>query len=345
MAARYWVGGGGTWDGSNTGNWSASSGGSGGASIPISSDDVYFDGNSSSGTVSLSGNKSINSISFSGSSVTLSGLFSTINVGGDITFNTSACIINTTLNFDNNDNTRTLTTNNCPSQSVGIRVGDNNTNTPTVNISGTLNIGATQSLLSSSGTLNTNNNTITSGSFTVYNSGFANLGSSTITLTKSTTGDVMYFTNSNVNFGTSTIKLQTTAACSIQTTAISRSFYKLDIATSSAITITNGSHSFNTISNSVQPATLKFPASSTQTVTNFSMNGTAGNLVTLNTGTGTGTFTLSKSSGLVSVDYLSITNSTATGGAGWYAGTHSTNGGGNTGWFFAAPAAGLLTFW
>lgn len=44
MATRYWVGGNGSWN--TTTNWSATSGGAGGASIPISTDDVIFDANS-----------------------------------------------------------------------------------------------------------------------------------------------------------------------------------------------------------------------------------------------------------------------------------------------------------
>jgi len=44
MATRYWVGGSGSWNA--TTNWSATSGGAGGASIPISTDDVVFDANS-----------------------------------------------------------------------------------------------------------------------------------------------------------------------------------------------------------------------------------------------------------------------------------------------------------
>ena len=43
MASRYWVGGTATWDASTTSVWSTTSGGSGGASVPTSSDDVYFD--------------------------------------------------------------------------------------------------------------------------------------------------------------------------------------------------------------------------------------------------------------------------------------------------------------
>jgi hypothetical protein len=40
---RYWVGGSGTWDATTTTNWSATSGGSGGASVPTSADTVIFD--------------------------------------------------------------------------------------------------------------------------------------------------------------------------------------------------------------------------------------------------------------------------------------------------------------
>jgi hypothetical protein len=56
MADRYWVGGTGTWNSSNTANWSATSGGAGGASVPGGSDDVFFDSasNATSYTVNFS---------------------------------------------------------------------------------------------------------------------------------------------------------------------------------------------------------------------------------------------------------------------------------------------------
>jgi hypothetical protein len=64
-AARYWVGlasNGGAWN--NTANWSASSGGTGGASVPTSTDDVFFDIAASDCT--LSGNVTVQSIQMSG---------------------------------------------------------------------------------------------------------------------------------------------------------------------------------------------------------------------------------------------------------------------------------------
>lgn len=54
MANRYWVGGTGAWDSSNTTNWSASSGGAGGASIPTSSDAAIFDASSGAGVCTAS---------------------------------------------------------------------------------------------------------------------------------------------------------------------------------------------------------------------------------------------------------------------------------------------------
>lgn len=59
MANRYWVGGSGTWDASSTTHWSATSGGSGGASVPGSADIANFDANSGGGVVTLSAGGSV----------------------------------------------------------------------------------------------------------------------------------------------------------------------------------------------------------------------------------------------------------------------------------------------
>ena len=66
MAARYWVGGAGTWDASSTTNWSATSGGASGASVPILSDNVTFDAasNATAYTCTISSNGSCQNITF-----------------------------------------------------------------------------------------------------------------------------------------------------------------------------------------------------------------------------------------------------------------------------------------
>lgn len=53
MANRYWVGGTATWDAVNTANWSASSGGASGASVPGAADVAFFDANSGAAVVTL----------------------------------------------------------------------------------------------------------------------------------------------------------------------------------------------------------------------------------------------------------------------------------------------------
>lgn len=53
MASRFWVGGTGTWDSSDTTHWAASSNGAGGQSVPTSADTVTFDGSSGGGTVTV----------------------------------------------------------------------------------------------------------------------------------------------------------------------------------------------------------------------------------------------------------------------------------------------------
>jgi len=71
MANRFWVGGTGTWDATVGTKWSATSGGTGGASIPTAADDVYFDANSGGGTVTVNtSNRVCLSLSFRGLSGT-----------------------------------------------------------------------------------------------------------------------------------------------------------------------------------------------------------------------------------------------------------------------------------
>jgi hypothetical protein len=105
------------------------------------------------------------------------------------------------------------------------------------------------------------------------------------------------------------------------------------------ITLT-GSNTITTIANAVQPVTFTFAISTTQTITNWNVSGTAGNLVTIVSSSAGTAATLSKASGTVSANYLSLKDSAATGGAAWYAGANSINVSGNSGWIFTGPPAG-----
>lgn len=85
MADRYWRGGSGTWNNANTTNWSTTSGGAGGASVPTSGDNVFFDANST-GTCTIAGTVPCANLTFTGFTGTLAQTGTTvIQVYGNLT--------------------------------------------------------------------------------------------------------------------------------------------------------------------------------------------------------------------------------------------------------------------
>lgn len=205
-----------------------------------------------------------------------------------------------------------------------------------------LTIGSTRILTHTNGTLDLNGKTLTAGSSYTTAAGTKNLTFNGGTLVCSA-GTATAFnnvapTNYTTTAGTGTGTISMTAATAKTFVGGGSTFNcTLNQGGAGALTIT-GANTFNNITNTVQPATVRFTAGTTSTFNNFNLNGTAGNLITISSATAA-THTLSKASGTVSCDYLSITNSTATGGASWYAGANSTNVSGNTGWIFTAPPA------
>ena len=203
-------------------------------------------------------------------------------------------------------------------------------------------IGSSRTMTLTNGTMDLNGNTVNAGTSFVTNAGTKNLTFNGGTLVCPAASSTAFYNLAPTNFtttaGTGTGKISMTAATA-KTFVGNGSTYNCTLSNdgAGALTIT-GSNTFTTIANGVQPTTFTFTAGTTTTVTNFSVSGTAGNLVTIGSVTNS-SHTLSKSSGTVSCDYLSISRSTATGGASWYAGANSTNGGNNSGWLFSnAPA-------
>ena len=110
MAARFWVGGTGTWDATTTANWSATSGGAGGASVPGAADDVTI--NTASITVTTNYNVSVISVTINASAATLS-LGGTLTCSGAITltqgtFTTNNFNVTASSLSSSNSNTRTI---------------------------------------------------------------------------------------------------------------------------------------------------------------------------------------------------------------------------------------------
>lgn len=84
MANRFWVGGTNNWDSTAGTKWATSSGGAGGAAVPTSSDNVFFDGNSGSPVVTITATANVASIDFTGYAGSLAGS-NGLNVAGDLT--------------------------------------------------------------------------------------------------------------------------------------------------------------------------------------------------------------------------------------------------------------------
>ena len=279
MANRYWTGGTGTWDASDTTHWSDSSGGLGGQSVPGVADSVIFDASSGGGTVTPNYDMSVVSITM--------GAFTG------------------TLDFSANDNSPTL---------------------QFVNISGT----GTRTL---------------------------NMGDGTWTLTLE--GNVWFattITNLTLNANSSTIKFTSTGTDTSLSSADGLTYHNVWFARGAATSKNAivGANTFNELKDTGTAAhKLMFPVGQTQTISTFTVSGTAGNLITITGQTSTftdstDTYTLSKASGSVQSQYLVVQHSIATGGATWDAGTSSTDNQGvattGSGWtFLTSPNPGVPT--
>ena len=217
----------------------------------------------------------------------------------------------------------------------------------TVQLADALTMGSTRLFTHTNGTIDLNGKTLTVGTAYTTAAGTKNLtfnGGTLVCPTAATTAfNNAAPTNYTTTAGTGTGKISMTAATA-KTFVGGGSTFNCTLSNdgAGALTIT-GANTFTTIANGVQPTSFLFTAATTTTVTNWSVSGTVGNLVTISSATAA-THTLSKPSGIVNANYLSVSYSIATGGATWYAGNNSTNGGNNTGWLFsAAPAAYSIT--
>lgn len=338
MANRYWVGTG-TWNSSNTANWSTTSGGTTGASVPGTGDAVFFDANSTScttsGTVNCAG---ITCTGFTGTLTnngTIACYGNVLFVSGSTISGSGSYSIRATASFTSAG--KTITTFNVNGSGSTVTLQDNLSCTNISHTNGTLDLNgktiSATSYLVGSGTQNLtfNGGTVSLTSQFDMNTSTA-LGAFTTTAGTGT-GKISFSGGSNKIFGyhASYPTRSTTFNCTVEN------------ASASQLTI-YGNHTIDTISNSASPTTIRFDTSQATTVNNFNVAGTSGNLVTIaSTSAGTQA-TLSKASGTVSVSYCSIKDSNATGGALWQAYTTNgnTNGGNNTGWDFGASGNGLL---
>lgn len=344
MASRFWISGTGTWNGSNTTNWSATSGGSSGASFPTSADDVFFDSNSGSGTVTISAS-SCRNLTLTG----YAGNFTGGNVvqvfGPTITLGAT----NTNINIRTSSTSTAISLLSSSAQVASFEVsGAGNVITLTGNLTCKSSITGVAFTMTS-GTFNANGYDVTTYNVFPNGGGILNMGSGTWTLTGDTDNNgisIWGATGVTVNPSTSTIKILENSSAGRTFDGAGKTYNNIWISGSGTGTIIfTGSNTFNEFKDDGSIAhILKFTAGTTMAVSTFTVSGTSGHLISLVSSSNGSPWTISSAGPLISRDFLSIQDSSATGGAYWFAGANSTNVSGNTGWVFTGiPTASKQT--
>jgi len=315
-------------------SWSAASGGTGGASVPTSSDDGVFDANSftaGSQTVTVDATASCLDLDWTGTTNTpdLAGS-ADLYTAGDVTY--IAAMTTTYSGLLKMYGTITFT-------SAG-KLGSAN-----LRVMGATSLGdafTTTGYLQVYGgkTLTTNSHNITCGGvrFNQVAAHTINLGTSTITCTSWTidTGGTL-----TVTTGASTIKVSGTGGFN----GGGQTFYNVEL-NGTAHTIA-GSNTFSTLTLKADTTqTITFTDGTTQTITTPVFTGSSGKIKTL-TGTGTAGWTVTKvGGGEVTCDYMNISYGDGQPQQTWIAGVNSTKGAVTTdGWLFGRHWAERRSGW
>lgn len=327
MANFYWVGGTGSWSEFAT-HWATTSGGGTFyANAPTSSDDVFIDANSgfgSGGIITIVGDTYAQCNNFTSTS---GHNYSIVYDSADLAVNGN-CTLEAGTTFDDASDaylylagSGTLTCNGASINWIG-KNSDIGTTDGTYTLQDSLTAG---DMGWGSGTFDANDNNVT-----ITNTcGFADStmigGSGTWEV-----GNWQANAGATITPETSTIKFTNTVEGGF--IGGGKTYNNIWFAGSALVRVSD-SNTFNDFKIDAG-LTVKFDKTTTQTVTTFTASGTDGNLIILDTYDAAGQFNLSKASGVVDCDYLNISNSNATGGATWYAGSHSADTANNDGWIF-----------
>ena len=243
MSDRFWVGGTANWDATAGTKWATTSGGAGGASVPTSADDVYFDANSGTVTVTVSAIANCRALTFTGFTGTFAGS-SSVQASNNV-------VVVSGMTWTHSGNltflggvTQTLTTNGKSITSPIVVDGSSTT----LSLADALT--TTGSITVTRGTFTTNNYNITASSIVSSNSNTRtiNLGSSTVTLSLSGTA-LTFATSTNLTFnaGTSSITFSGTNAALNGGTGVT--FYDVSFTSTALVTpAINGPNTFNNLS-------------------------------------------------------------------------------------------------
>lgn len=259
MPDRFWVGGTADWDNVAGTKWATTSGGTGGASVPTTADDVFFT-NLSTGTCTIRGsNTGARSINCTGFAGTITGTVN-IDVAGSVTLAAAMTYSHTgTVRFTG---TGTLTT--AGKTFSGVTVNGAGI---TLTLGDALNM-STRQIAVDEGTFNTANFAVTAGS--LITSGAATrvitLGSSTVTLSSGTALNFGFAGTLTVNAGTSQINMSSASA---SFAGADKTFHNVSFTSTAAAgtrTIT-GANTFNNLTLTASAAGLsQLAISANQTV-------------------------------------------------------------------------------
>ena len=348
---RYWVHPAGASADFTDSNWSASSGGATGASMPLPHDTVIFDGNSFAAggkTVTFAGVVfllRVGTINFTGvtnsPTVTIS---NTTSFFGSVTFipGMTLTVTSTSIRLAGVGSfTLTTATQDMVSWSLS-RVGGTYTLQDAMTSTGGVTFTA--------GTFDANNQTMTALGFSSSNSNVRTISMGSGTWVCTGTGNRWNFstvTNLTLTEGTSTIKFTNNSASSKTFAGGGETYNNFwNNTAGTGVCIITGSNTFANfrIEPDVAAArTQQFTAATTTTVTTFTAVGTAGNVITIGSVTAASHALAKAGGGTISCDYLSVSRSDASPATTWYAGANSTDGLNNTGWVFSAAPVGPTT--
>lgn len=345
MADRYWVGGSGTWDTTSTTNWASSSGGTSGASVPTSADNVFFDQNSNTGsnafTVTVT-NVALSCLDLTVRNIkgtmTLTSLGLNLTAAGNVVFPVSGLSASTFGGASNlilSGSNKTLNTNGTP---IGCNIQISG---GSISLAGPLSFTNLGYFNLVSGSFTSNNWPISAVYSFISNSTSVRsltLGTSAVSIV--TRLDFTNPANLTASISNATFTFTGTPGTPWDFGGKSFGHVVFSNPANSTIPIVGGG-TFKSWRNTTQPLTFTITSGSTCTFTEGPyLRGTSGNVITLNPSSTTN-YTFSRASGSVSANFLSINRCTATGGATWNAGANSTKDANTTGWTLTTAAQEL----
>jgi len=332
MADRYWVGGTANWDGTAGTKWAATSGGAGGASVPSTIDDVFFDA-VSTGTVTIAtgngGAKSINCTGFTGTITGSAGII----VAGSVTLSTGMTISHSGIITVSGTGTvttagKTLASLFISGSGITVTLGDALTASNNLNLTqGTFDAAGYNVTARAFNTSNANVRTLYMGSGLWTLTGTGTLWNSATT------------TNLTLDKGTADILLSDTSTTLRTVSGGSVSLNKLTIGGATGTSTTNLSAVTLTELASTKTVAHTVAISSTTAVNvgTWSVTGTSGNVVTFNSSAAATQRTLGLTNVTSGIDYLAVKDIAVSDANKFYVGANSTDSGNNTNVYFTVP--------